>query len=99
MNEPATWIEEKKRLERDIAGRHRIQTTDEADELMLRLEDAIGMIRLDLDDESSRLDSDPPDAKRAEWRTRAKRALARMHFALSQVQKRRDLLARIAERK
>jgi hypothetical protein len=94
-----TWVQEKRRLEADIAGRHRIQTVDEADELVLRLEDAIGSIRFDLDHEASRPDSDPPDEKRSEWRTRAKRALARMHFALSQVQKRRELLERRAQRK
>jgi len=97
MNDRQTRIEEKRRPEQDIAGRHRIQTTDEADELVLRLEDVIGSIRFDLDHEASRPDTDPPDVKRAEWRTRAKRALARMHFALAQVQKRRELLSRIAE--
>ena len=95
----ATWIEEKRRPYDDIALRHRLTTTDEADELILRVEDAIAAISLDLDHEAGRSDGDPPDAKRVDWRERAKRALSRMEFALRQVQKRRDLLARQEQRK
>lgn len=94
-----TIIEERVRLEKDIALRHRLQTVDSADELLLRIEDAIGSIQLDLDDEAAKPEIDPPSPRRAEWRARAQRALSRMQFAFGQVQKRRALLERRAERK
>lgn len=91
--------DERKRLEVDIAARHRLQSVDAANELVLRLEDVIQEINMDLNYEAERPVGDPPDPKRAEWRTRAQRALSRMEFALRQVTKRRDLLARQEQRK
>lgn len=99
MNDRQTQLEERRRLEQDIAGRHRLKTIDEVDELLLRIEDAAAGIKFDLECEVSYPATDQPDPRRADWRQRAMHALAKMEFAIRQVTKRRDLLARQEQRK
>jgi hypothetical protein len=97
MNDFQIRKSERRRLEADLAARHRLQSVSEIDELALRIEDAIAEIALDLQYEAGRPASDPPSQKRMDWRDRANRALARMEFALQQVLKCRELLERIGQ--
>ena len=87
--------EEKKRLEMDIALRNKIVCADKAEELALRIQDAIESIQFELQSELDFPSDDYSEDEREDWRLRAQRALAKMQLVLSQVLRRRDLLLKM----
>lgn len=85
--------EERRRLARDIELRGQIATTEEADDLLLRLRDTTEQIAFDLSNSEEFPPEDRAHEDIAEWKARARNAILRFEMIARQVQRRRDYLS------
>lgn len=91
--------EERARLHDDIELRHRINSVDEADDLALRLSDAIEQISFDIMSSVECPNEFYDDDEVIEWRMRAQRAIAKFELVLRQLERRKELIIRMQQQK
>jgi hypothetical protein len=91
--------EERNRLHRDIALRNRIMSIEDAEELALRIQDAIETIRFDLDTQREFPLDEYDDDENQDWRARAQIAIARLELTLRQFDRRKELIIRMQSKK
>jgi hypothetical protein len=91
--------EERNRLHRDITLRNRLMCLEDIEELAIRVQDAIENIRFDLDMQREFPFDDYTDDESEDWRARAKLAIARFEMTLRQLERRKELVARMQAKK
>jgi hypothetical protein len=91
--------EERNRLHRDIALRNRLMCLEDIEELAIRVQDAIELIRFDLDTQLEFPIEDYSEDENEDWRARAQLAIARFELTLKQLERRKELFARMSAKK